>query len=154
MKDKYFITIIIVLGCFINAQSYSKAEQKVIDAVNDYWEISAGSDKKAWKDVFHDSYKGWNKSSEALSNKTMVSKWIDYNWGKDEVLYWNINPIGVQLYDNFAIVHYYYMIVDKNKETEKSTTSTGRWTDVLINVKGKWKLLSDHGGKKESKTQE
>ena len=46
MKDKYFITIIIVLGCFLNAQSYSKAEQKVIDAVNDYWEISAGSDKK------------------------------------------------------------------------------------------------------------
>ena len=41
--------------------------------------------------------------------------------------------------------------IEKNKETEKSTTSKGRWTDVLMNVKGSWKLISDHGGKKESK---
>ena len=152
MKKKLSLIItFIVLGCMLNAQSFSKAEQKVIDAVNDYWSLSS-KNKKAWKDTFHDSYKGWNKNNETLSNKSMVSKWIDYNWGKDDVLFWNINPIGVQLYDDIAIAHYYYMTIEKNKETGKSTTSKGRWTDVLMNVKGSWKLISDHGGKKESKT--
>tara|TARA_Y100001970_G_scaffold51919_1_gene65621 strand:+ start:275 stop:736 length:462 start_codon:yes stop_codon:yes gene_type:complete len=135
------------------AQTFSKAEQKVLDAVNKYWSLS-NNDKKAWKNTFHDSYRGWNKSNEALSNKSMVSKWIDYNWGKSEVLFWSINPIGVQIYDDIAIVHYYYMTIDKNKETEKSTTSKGRWTDILMNVKGSWKLVSDHGGKNDSKTEQ
>ena len=152
MKKKLsLIMTFTVLGCMLNAQSFSKAEQKVIDAVNEYWSLSADKDKQGWKDTFHDSYKGWNKNNEALSNKSMVSKWIDYNWGKDDVLFFNINPIGVQLYDDIAIAHYYYMTIEKNKESEKSTTSKGRWTDVLMNVKGSWKLISDHGGKKESK---
>ena len=57
MKKKLSLIItFIVLGCMLNAQSFSKAEQKVIDAVNDYWSLSS-KDKKAWKDTFHDSYK-------------------------------------------------------------------------------------------------
>ncbi|MAV71015.1 MAG: hypothetical protein CMG04_09905 [Candidatus Marinimicrobia bacterium] len=153
MKKMTFAIILSLLGMMLNAQTFSKAEQKVIDAVSEYWSLS-NKDKKAWKNTFHESYRGWNKNNEALSNKSMVSKWIDYNFGKDEVLFWNINPIGVQLYDDIAIVHYYYMTITKDRENGKSTTSNGRWTDILMNVKGSWKIVSDHGGKKESKSQE
>ena len=148
------IVAFIFLSCLLNAQTFSKAEQKVISAVKDYWSVSVGKNKEEWKDIFHDSYRGWNKSREALSNKAMVSKWIDYNWGKSQNLFWSINPIGVQLYEDVAIVHYYYMMIDKDKKTGKETTSNGRWTDILMNVKGNWKLISDHGGEKDSKSDE
>tara|TARA_B100000686_G_scaffold112835_1_gene120489 strand:+ start:32877 stop:33392 length:516 start_codon:yes stop_codon:yes gene_type:complete len=153
-KNIFLFICFIFSGLLLNAQTFSKSEQKVIDAVNNYWKISAGKNKEAWKDVFHKSYKGWNKNNKALSNKAMITKWIDYNWGKNEVLYWDINPIGVQIYDDVAIVHYYYSMVTKNKQTDKTTNSDGRWTDILLNEKGNWKLVSDHGGKEESKTNE
>ena len=41
-----------------------------------------------------------------------------------------------------------------DKKTGKETTSNGRWTDILMNVKGNWKLISDHGGEKDSKSDE
>ena len=42
MKKKLSLIITFtVLGCMLNAQTFSKAEQKVIEAVNDYWSLSA-----------------------------------------------------------------------------------------------------------------
>ena len=139
---------------FMVAQSYSKAEQKVINAVNDYWAIFFGKNKDEWIKVFHKSYKGWRINREFLINKEALVKEIDYNWGKSDNLYWSVTPIGVQLYDDIAIVHYYYNIIDKNKKTSKITTEKGRYTDILLNDRGKWKIISDIGGKTESKTEE
>ena len=154
---KPIVTILISLFMLPNiiiGQSFSKAEQIVIEGVESYWSDFSGKDKNKWLDDFHDSYKGWDVGSEFLNTKKDNIKWNNYTWGKDEVLFWNITPIGVVLHDNIAVVHYYYTTISKNKKNGKETTEKGKWTDVIINDGGKWKLVADHGGKTESKTEE
>ena len=154
---KPIVTILISLFMLPNimiGQSFSKAEQKVIEGVESYWSDFAGKDKNKWLDDFHDSYKGWDVGNEYINTKKDNIKWNDYTWGKDEVLFWNITPIGVVLHDDIAVVHYYYTIISKNKNNGKETTEKGKWTDVIINDGGKWKLVADHGGKTESNTEE
>ena len=154
---KPIVTILISLFMLPNimiGQSFSKAEQKVIEGVESYWLDFAGKDKNKWLDDFHDSYKGWDVGSEFLNTKKDNIKWNNYTWGKDEILFWDITPIGVVLHDNIAVVHYYYTTISKNKKNSKETTEKGKWTDVIINDGGKWKLVADHGGKTESKTEE
>ena len=154
---KPIVTILISLFMLPNimiGQSFSKAEQKVIEGVESYWSDFAGKDKNKWLDDFHDSYKGWDVGSELLNTKKDNIKWNNYTWGKDEILFWDITPIGVVLHDNIAVVHYYYTIISKNKKNGKKTTEKGKWTDVIINDGGKWKLVADRGGKIESNTEE
>ena len=154
---KPIVTILISLFMLPNimiGQSFSKAEQIVIEGVESYWSDFSGKDKNKWLDDFHDSYKGWDVGSEFLNTKKDNIKWNNYTWGKDEVLFWDITPIGVVLHDNIAVVHYYYTTISKNKKNGKETTEKGKWTDVIINDGGKWKLVADHGGKTESKTEE
>ena len=154
---KPIVTILISLFMLPNiiiVQSFSKAEQIVIEGVESYWSDFSGKDKNKWLDDFHDSYKGWDVGSEFLNTKKDNIKWNNYTWGKDEVLFWDITPIGVVLHDNIAVVHYYYTTISKNKKNGKETTEKGKWTDVIINDGGKWKLVADHGGKTESKTEE
>ena len=154
---KPIVTILISLFMLPNimiGQSFSKAEQKVIEGVESYWSDFAGKDKNKWLDDFHDSYKGWSVGSEFLNTKKDNVKWNNYTWGKDEVLFWDITPMGVVLHDNIAVVHYYYTTISKNKKNGKETTEKGKWTDVIINDGGKWKLVADHGGKTESNTEE
>ena len=154
---KPIVTILISLFMLPNiiiGQSFSKDEQIVIEGVESYWSDFSGKDKNKWLDDFHDSYKGWDVGSEFLNTKKDNIKWNNYTWGKDEVLFWDITPIGVVLHDNIAVVHYYYTTISKNKKNGKETTEKGKWTDVIINDGGKWKLVADHGGKTESKTEE
>ena len=154
---KPIVTILISLFMLPNiiiGQTFSKAEQIVIEGVESYWSDFSGKDKNKWLDDFHDSYKGWDVGSEFLNTKKDNIKWNNYTWGKDEVLFWDITPIGVVLHDNIAVVHYYYTTISKNKKNGKETTEKGKWTDVIINDGGKWKLVADHGGKTESKTEE
>ena len=92
--------------------------------------------------------------SEAINTKKDNVKWINYSWGKNAVLFWDITPIGVVLHDDIAVVHYYYTTISKDKKSGKETTDKGRWTDVILKDGGKWRLVADHGGKTESKTGE
>ena len=94
------------------------------------------------------------QKNEYINTKKDNIKWNNYTWGKDEALFWNITPIGVVLHDDIAVVHYYYTTISKNKKNGKKTTEKGKWTDVIINDGGKWKLVADHGGKIESNTEE
>ena len=154
---KPIVTILISLFMLPNimiGQSFSKAEQEVIEGVESYWADFNSKDKKRWQNVFHDSYKGWSVENEYINTKKDNIKWNDYTWGKDESLFWHITPIGVVLHDDIAVVHYYYTTISKNKKNGKKTTEKGKWTDVIINDRGKWKLVADHGGKIESNTEE
>ena len=153
-KKSILVVAIIFFAGLLNAQSFSKAEQKVIDAVKSYWSDSVGKDKNAWIDAFHDSYKGWDVDNKVVSTKENNIKWINYNWGKSTSLFWDITPIGVVLHDDIAVVHYYYTTIDKDKVSGKETTTKGKWTDVILNDGGEWKLVADHGGKIESTTSE
>ena len=154
---KWILAILISLFMLPNimiGQSFSKAEQEVIEGVESYWADFNSKDKKRWQNVFHDSYKGWDVGSEYINTKKDNIKWNDYTWGKDESLFWHITPIGVVLHDDIAVVHYYYTTISKNKKNGKKTTEKGKWTDGIINDGGKWKLVADHGGKIESNTEE
>ena len=152
-KNSLLVIAIIFFAGLLNAQSFSKSEQKVIDAVKSYWSDSVGKDKNAWIDAFHDSYKGWDVDNKVVSTKENNIKWINYNWGKSTSLFWDITPIGVVLHNDIAVVHYYYTTIDKDKKSGKETTTKGKWTDVILNDGGEWKLVADHGGKIESTTE-
>jgi len=56
-----------------------------------------------------------------------------------------LRPIDILVYDDFAIIHYFYIEVTKDKDGEEDY-GQGRWTDIMIREKGKWPWIADHGG--------
>ena len=56
-----------------------------------------------------------------------------------------LTPEAIWVKGDFAVVHYYYSDVTKDKDG-KTSTDSGRWTDILIKKGDKWVMIGDHGG--------
>ena len=57
----------------------------------------------------------------------------------------DIQPVAIKIYDNVAIVQYYYTRILKDAEGKEKNVS-GRWTDILLKQGDKWYIIGDSGG--------
>ena len=119
---------------------------KVVETYNDAWK---NGDVAGFMAYFHPNYKGWNIESPVPYDKTTVQKYIDLNSKVRKVEFVNLTPLSIQVFDNFAVVHYLYH--DITTTDGKKESSSGRWTDILIKQDGKWMLIADSGGDFPSK---
>jgi hypothetical protein len=61
-----------------------------------------------------------------------------------KIISYEIKPVGIRVFGDFAIVDYYYSMFSVVVGTKKM--ENGRWTDVLIKQGTKWFLAGDNGG--------
>lgn len=139
--------VVILLSANSFAQQWSDAQKDVWAGVEKYWAVASSGDAAGFMSYFDDSYMGWNYVAPVPNNKANVSKWIENDIKNSSTVLYTLNPLTIWVKGDFAYVHYYYAEIDKNKETGKTETNAGKWTDILMKKAGKWVLIGDHGGR-------
>jgi len=127
------------------AQEWSSAQNEVWKNVEAYWALFAKGDLDGFQSYIHKDYRGWSNSSNLPTTKKSHGKFLEYSMENSKILVYDITPVAIQIYGNFAFVHYYFKMIEKENEG-KTTNSSGRWTDILLKQGDKWLLIGDHGG--------
>jgi len=152
MRFTIMTTILLILGVGvqnkINAQEWSASQKEVWKGVNDYWAVFAKGDVAGFLEYFHPDYMGWDDNSPLPSTKPEIQKWLQLYMSGRKVLDYEIKPVGIKVYGDFAFADYYSTLsdVDGKKKMEE-----GRWTDILMKQGGKWLIVGDNGGTNEKK---
>ena len=128
----------------VNAQEWSAAQKEVWKVENDCWAAFAKGDLSGFLEFFHPDYMGWDDNSPLPNTKTDTQKWLQIFVIGNKVILYDIKPVGIRVFGDFAIVDYYYSLV--NEMDGKKKTEDGRWTDILMKQGNKWLLIGDNGG--------
>lgn len=131
----------------IHAQMWSDSQKEVWKAVTTYNDSWKSGDSDAFMSNFHKDYKGWHYSSPIPIDKSSTGKYVKFGMENREVIFSHIEPVSIQVFDDFAIVNYLFHNI--SKRGDKTNSYEGRWTDVLKKESGKWMLVADHGGSLE-----
>ena len=140
--------------CFVfysqsKAQQWTSEQQEVWKTVNAQWQ--ADKDGKNWVDEFvHPDCFGWNNSNPMPSNRNNINRWFKAYQSISKTLEYQITPAAIIVKGNFAIAHYYYVVLNENYD-KKIERETGRWTDILIKEGDKWLFIAWQGGADKSK---
>ena len=145
-----FVLAGLVFSLLINvnagiSQEWSKEQQMVWKNVEAYWKVASEENLEAYMAYFHEDYLGWNNNTPLPGDKADVKKWMPHWWKKSSVTIYDIEPVGIAVFGDVAVAHYYYTMVVANDEG-KERTMEGNWTDVLMKQGDKWVLIADHGG--------
>jgi ketosteroid isomerase-like protein len=127
------------------AQEWSPAQKEVWKNVETYWALGSAEKLDEWLEYFNDDYLGWGYESALPLGKESVRKWQSHFLETTESLVYEIQPVGILIHGDFAIVHYYYSSHYVG-ETGEHKDSQGRWTDILMKQGDRWVLIGDHGG--------
>lgn len=143
------MTIIFLFTQSISAQQWTAEQQEVWKTINAQWQ--ADKDGKNWVDEFvHPECFGWNNSTPMPSNKTNTTRWFKAYQSISKTLEYQITPAAIIVKDNFAIAHYYYVLLNESYD-KKIEREIGRWTDILIKEGDKWLFIAWQGGADKSK---
>jgi ketosteroid isomerase-like protein len=129
----------------IHAAEWSAAQAEVwaaIEACNANFREKRIDDAM---DCIHDDFSGWLYAEPVPRGKDNFEKVGSYFMKTRETVAGELRPIDILVYDDFAIIHYFYIEVSKD-EDGKEDYNQGRWTDIMIKEKGKWRWIADHGG--------
>jgi ketosteroid isomerase-like protein len=129
----------------VAAQEWSAAQKDVWKNVESYWSLMAQGNLEGFMEYFHPDYRGWDYQNALPSTKASSKKFLEYGLKSTKTLVYDITPVAIQIYGNFAFVHYYYSTIEKEVEG-KARMASGRWTDILMKQGDKWVMIGDHGG--------
>lgn len=144
---KLSISAAILVGMLgtVQAAKWSAEQAEVwsaIEACNAHFREKRMEDAM---DCIHDDFSGWLYSEPVPRGKDNFEKVGQYFVTTRDIVAGELRPIDILVYDDFAIIHYFYIEVTKDKD-DTEEYNQGRWTDVMIKEKGKWRWIADHGG--------
>lgn len=118
-------------------------KQKIIwRNVENYTSLIMKGDVKGFLEYFHEDYSGWNYKEALPVSKTDIEKELQH-LPKRKILEYKTIPVAINVFNDVAIVHYYYSAVFTNVDgNEKS--KIGHNTDILLKQKDKWVLIGDY----------
>jgi hypothetical protein len=154
MKTSLFVLVMLVitvgLVCPLLAEEKWTAEQKEVLAFEQkLWSLTKPEQLDEAIAMFHPNYIGWQYNHPVPWS--IQRAWWEYDYKVNETILWEINPLAIQVYGNFAFIHYYYRAVVHDKLKNEDKISNGRWTDILMKENGTWRIIGDHGGEGPSK---
>lgn len=139
------VFVFLIQASSLAAQEWSPVQKEVWKNVETYWSLFAKGDFDGFQSYIHQDYRGWSNSSVVPSTKESHGKFLAYAMKNSKILVYDITPVAIQVYGNFAFAHYYFKMIEKENDG-KSTSSSGRWTDILLKQGDKWLMIGDHGG--------
>lgn len=150
-RVRSMLLILFLAGSTLSfAQNWNAQQKEAWSTVEAYWAAQSKGDVPGFLAYFSPDYLGWGYESPVPQNKAAVEKYVSYGMKNNKILMYDITPVAILVYDDIAIVHYYYNMQLENLEGKKSWEH-GRWTDILQRQAGKWLLVSDHGGEMKDK---
>ena len=109
------------------------------------WDLWAKEDMEGILALFHDDFSSWDNNNPLPTDKAFLRKNMPHWFETGTVVIYDIQPVGINIFDNVAIVQYYWSNVIKDAKGNEKNNS-GRWTDILMKQGDKWVLIGDHGG--------
>ena len=94
---------------------------------------------------FHDDFVGWGVGSTVPTTKPDRRPFYARDFETSEIVFQYLKPISVMVEGNMAVALYLATVTRKNKATGEESTTTERWTDVLLKRDGRWAWIADHG---------
>jgi hypothetical protein len=138
------ITILFVFSKDIPAQQWSAEQQEVWQTIDAQWQ--ADKDGKNWVEEFvHPDCVGWSMVAPMPRTKAVTNRWLNAYKSNDKIIEYQIDPLSIVIKNNMAIVHYYYLMLTVNKDSNPEKEK-GRWTEIWIKEGNKWLLLGWQGG--------
>jgi ketosteroid isomerase-like protein len=140
--------VIVVAGCLGSsalAGEWSAAQKEIWKTVEAYNAAFDKGDLEGFMAYFHNDYNGWAYSSPVPNGKATVRKFVDIDMKSSKNILSHLEPVGINIFGNTAVVHYYFFSLSKDMDG-KTKENKGRWTDVLMKQGDKWMLVGDHGG--------
>lgn len=148
LRMAMILVLVPLLGSLsLKAQEWTPVQQEVWNNVNAYWTLMAKGDIDGFLGYFHKDYVGWDTDDPIPGNKESASKWLHFMSQYNKVLIYELKPLTIKVYGDFAFAHYYYYMM--NEVDGKRTPEMGRWTDILMKQGDKWLMIGDHGGEEK-----
>ena len=148
-KISKVIFVFIILSTFfaisLNAQQWTDKQLEVWKSVEAYTDLANKGDVEGFLTYFDESFIGWPYGSDAVHNKQTRAEWIKYFLPITTTVMSTLTPEAIWVKGDFAVVHYYYSDVTKDKDG-KTSIDSGRWTDILMKKGDGWIMIGDHGG--------
>jgi ketosteroid isomerase-like protein len=126
-------------------QEWSEEQKEAWKFIETHWDQWAKEDMEGILANYHDDFIGWEIISPLTFNKAFLRKNMPHWFKTGEVVIYNIQPIAINIFDNVAILHYYWSnVIQDTKGNE--TNYSGRWTDIIMKQGDRWVLIGDSGG--------
>ena len=128
----------------LSKQEWTETQIEVWKNVESYTKLIMNGDVECFLEYFHSDYSGWNYYALMPVNKSNVKNELQQP-PKQKIVSYNINPVAINIFNDVAIVHYYFSGAYKNVNG-KEISKRGRNTDILLKQKNKWVIIGDHVG--------
>ena len=149
MKTKSLLILVLFVCLTVTAsfgQSWSKEQQEVWKAVDEIWAVwAAGGNVDLTFSLIDDNYRGWSNNDPAPFTKKDKRPWMEFYFKNYPIEIYKINPMSIDIYNDIAIVFYYYQILQVKPDGTDMQVA-GKWMDIYRKNGASWLLLADSGG--------
>ncbi len=128
----------------LSNREWSVEQKDVWQHVKMYTSSIMKGDVEGFLKYFHKNFLGWNYNQLLPVDKATIKDEL-LHLQKREIASYNITPVAINIFNDVAIVHYYYSVAYKEIDGKKKAKK-GRNTDILLKQKVKWVLIGDHVG--------
>lgn len=145
-----YSAIVVLLLAFLGssslqAQDWSKDQKEVLEIIENAWAKWQEGDFDASVESIHEKYIGWNQEDPLPTSKEKWVKSIEKMKDYVKLTDYDIEPARILVYDDVAVVHYYFeqtMAITKDDKTTEIKFK-GKNAEFLIKEGGKWLLIGD-----------
>jgi ketosteroid isomerase-like protein len=123
------------------AQEWSDAQQEVLDALQEYAQVSMTGDVEEIMSYFHTQFSAWDYAQEQPVALDAFRASIDYYYSEYRQTSFDIQASAIHVYGDVAIAHLYYQEAFTD-EAGVETPVSGRWTATLVKNNGRWLFLA------------
>jgi len=132
------------LAPLASAQEWSREQQEVWQFIVTCNEHFASRDEAAILECFHDDFSGWRYGDTVPRSKQSIAKFLPFDL-EEESLAYDLRPISIRVFGDFAIVHYSLVAASRGSSGEVVRQKM-IWTDIMLKERGRWRWVADHGG--------
>lgn len=122
------------------AQSWSPDQESALAVVERSWEDDLSKDA-TWIDrLTHPELLSWGNGYAIPRNREAARRWSEYQDQNSTALVHSIDPVGIAIRGDVAVVHYYATVAEEDRDGQRETR-TSRCSDTLTRTGGTWLYL-------------
>lgn len=131
---------VLLPGSAVRAQTWSPNQQAALAVVERSWEADLAKDA-SWIDrMTHPELRTWGSAYPVPRDRADAMRWGEYQDQNSTALVHSIDPVGIAIRDDVAVVHYYATVAEEDREGQREIR-TSRCSDTLTRAGDTWLYL-------------
>lgn len=139
------LAFLVLSSVSVSAQTWTKEQTEVWGFIQSQWDLAMKKDSSWVEQMVHMKALGWDLENPMPRDRGSLAKWNRFESQNSTTLVQELNPVGIIVHRNTAVVHYYYSVASEDRQGEREMIH-GRYTDVLVKQDGKWQFIAWAGG--------